>query len=63
MIEYCVNKSLYEIHRYITEHDTETNQDAIKMVLEECSDSQDDDEKKNIIIFSKTVIHMDIREN
>ena len=43
VIEDCVNNNLDEIHRDITEHEIETNRYAMKMVIEECSDGQDDD--------------------
>ena len=46
VMEYYVNNNLYEIHRDITEQETETNQDAMKMVIEEFLDVQDDDEKE-----------------
>ena len=39
------NENKYVIHRDITENETETNRDSIKMVIEECSDYQDDDKK------------------
>ena len=45
MMGYFVNKKLDEIHRYISEHDIETNPDSIKMLIEECPDGQDDDKK------------------
>ena len=41
VMEDCVNKNLYEIHIDVTENETETNQDAMKMVTEECLDDQD----------------------
>ena len=45
-MEDCVNNNLEEIHRYINENKTETNRDAMKMVIEECQDDQDYFEKK-----------------
>ena len=46
VMEDCVNKNMDEIHRYITEHDIETNWYSMKMAMEEFPDGQDDDEKK-----------------
>ena len=46
VMEDCVNNRLEEIHRDITENETETNWDAIKMVIEEFLDDQNDDEKE-----------------
>ena len=43
VMEDCVNNNLDEIHGDITEHEIETNRYAMKMVIEECSDGQDDD--------------------
>ena len=48
VMEDCVNNNLDEIHRDISEHDIETNHDAMKTVIEECPDGHDDDKKKNI---------------
>ena len=47
MMEDCANKNMDEIYRDISEHDIETNWDAIKMVLEKIQDGNDDDEKKH----------------
>ena len=33
VVEYCVNKNLYETHRDVYEHDKETNRDTMKMVI------------------------------
>ena len=44
----CVNNNLDETHRYIPEHDIETNRDATKLVIEKFPDGHDDDEGKNI---------------
>ena len=45
-MEYCVNDNLDETHRYISEHDIETNTNATKMVIEKYLDGHDDDEEK-----------------
>ena len=34
VMEYYVNKNQDETHRYMSEHDIETNQDAMKMAIE-----------------------------
>ena len=41
---YFVNKKLDEIHRYISEHDIETNMNAKKTVMEKYPDGHGDDE-------------------
>ena len=46
VMEDCVNKNPDEIRIYITEHDIETNRGAMIMVIEECPDGQDNEEKK-----------------
>ena len=47
-MEDCVNDNLDETHRYIYEHNIETNTNATKMVIEKYLDGHDDDEEKNI---------------
>ena len=42
-MEDFVNKNLDETHKNIPEHDIETNQDSMKMIMEECPDGPDDD--------------------
>ena len=46
MMEDCINNYLYETHRDVSENDKETNQYAMKMVIEEFPYGHDDDEKK-----------------
>ena len=48
VMEYFVNKNLDETHKDISENDIETNQDAMKMVIEECPDGHDDDKGKKV---------------
>ena len=60
MTEDCANKNLDETHKDISEHDIETNQYAMKMVIEECLDGHDDDEKKT---SEKKVISRVMTEN
>ena len=43
VMEDCVKNNLDETHRDISEHDIETNQYAMKIVIEEFSDNHDDD--------------------
>ena len=43
-----MNKNLDETNRYVSEQDIETNQDAMKMVIEECPNVHDEFERKNI---------------
>ena len=46
MMEDFVNKNLDETHRYISDHDIETNWCAMKMVIEELPDGHHDDKIK-----------------
>ena len=49
------------IEREVTENETETNQDSVKMVIEEWPDDQDDDGKeKTAENKNEGVIHRDI---
>ena len=48
VMQYCVNQNLYETHRNISEHDIETNWDAMKIVLEESPDDYDDEYIKEV---------------
>ena len=43
-----MNNNLDEIRIYINEHDIETNRGAMIMVIEECLDGQDNEEKKTV---------------
>ena len=49
VMQYCVNQNLYETHRNISEHDIETNWDAMKIVLEEPPDDYDDEYIKKVL--------------
>ena len=45
VMEDSVHNNLEEIHRYMTENETETNLYAMKMLIEEYQDDQYNDEK------------------
>ena len=42
----CMNKKLDETHRYISDHDIETNLNATKIVIEKYPDGHDDNDIK-----------------
>ena len=49
MVLHFVKNNLDETHRDVSEHDIKkTNQDDLKMIIEECPDAHDDDEKNHI---------------
>ena len=60
---YCFNKNLDETHRYVSEHNKETNQDTMKMVLEEFPDGCDDNEREKQLDKNKKVVQRVITEN
>ena len=53
VMEGCVNKNMDETHRDISEHDIETNWDAMKVVIEEFPDGHGDDEEQHHRIKTK----------
>ena len=62
-MEDCVNKNLDEIKRDITEHEIETNGDAMKMLIQKFPYVQDDDKKEEIAENkNKSAINRDITE-
>ena len=45
VMEDFLNNNFYETYRYVYENDKENIRDAMKMVVEECPDGCDEDEK------------------